>query len=178
MAAEVFEALSYKGPSVSSPSFPGQIVRSFKVDLDLLLGNTTGVAGPGTAIEANDVIRFFKLPPYAKMLWAKIDSEALDGHATPTLTASALVSNGTTTKNFFVNSTIVQGGGIASTLDGGSSGAQDAFDSDSAVGFVTDDDNYYVDLKFTAAAATGQNDGIGLTIAYTMLLEPGELPAR
>lgn len=178
MSAEVFEALSYKVPALSSPSFPGVITRVFDVDIDLLVGNTSGVAGMDT-IEAGDIIRFFKLPVYAKILHGRIFSEALDAHATPTLTADLIVTDGTTTKYLINDSTTVQAGGVASTQDAGAGvGEVNELTADSAMQFVTTNEDFRVDLVFPTACATAGEDVVGVEISYTMALEPGEQPSR
>lgn len=176
MSADVYEALSYKGPSVSSPSFPGVIVRTAKMDIATAIGNTSGTTG-ANPLEADDVLRFLKLPAYAKILWGRIDSEALDSATSANI--DLRITDGTTTKYLMVDNTIVRGGGFADTRDAACVGVQDMYDSGSAVGFVTDNDEYRVELFVEdAPAGAGAGSDVAVTIAYTMLLEPGELPAR
>lgn len=173
MAAQTFTAKSYANAGVHLPNFPGVIERSETVDLDLLIGPDGTDASP---LEADDVIKFFKLPAFAKILYGRIDCEDLDSNATPTLALDLVVSDGTTTKYIFNASTIGQTGGAVDSRDAGANGVQDAFDSGSAVGYVLPDfeTDWYVAVVCDTAAATFQNDGLRATIGYTMALENDE----
>lgn len=172
MAAQTFTAPCFYSGPVQLTNFPGVIERSRTLDLDLLIGPDGTDATP---LEANDVIKIFKLPVNAKILYGVIESEALDGHATPTLDVDLQVTDGTTTKLLFDGATIVQGGGRADTRDAGATGEMHAFSSNSAVGYVLDNADYYLALKCMNAPATFQNDQIRVSVGYTMAVENEEL---
>lgn len=171
MAADTFEALSYKHPAVYSRNTVGEIVRNVKVDLDLLVG-AAGSSGCNP-LEANDVIKLFKLPPDVKITFGRLDSEALD--SSTSLTVDLIVTDGTTTKYLFNASTIARAGGFVSTEDAAASGVIDAFDSNPAIGYVIPDDDFYVALKCSAApAGAGAGDQFMATVKYVSALEAGE----
>lgn len=174
MAAQNFYAGSYYSPAVSATNFPGIIERSYAVDLDLMVGQTDGTSL--AVIEADDIIRFFKLPPNVKILYGVIESEALDVHATPTCVCDLQVTDGTTTKLIFDEATIVQAGGRADSRDAGAAGELSAFTSATAIGYVIPDGetDWYVALKFTAASATESGDGLRVSVGYTHLVENSE----
>lgn len=175
MAADIFEAPSYKEPAVYTRTGGGIIVRDAVCDLDDLLGASGGSPKP---LELNDRIKFFKLPPDVKLKYARVDMEDLDSAAS--LTWSLRAYNGTTAKYFFVDSAVGQAQGFCTTDDTGdaagvATGVQDAFDTNSAIGYVVPDDNYYIELICTAApAGDGGGDGIRVVVEYESSLESGE----
>ena len=170
MAAQTFEVASYKDAVLHLTNFPGVIERSSLVDLDTIYGLTDGT--DATPLEANDLLKWFRLPNLAKMLYARVDVEDLDSDASPAITLDVIVSNGTTTKYFFDESTIAQGGGFADSRVPGTAGVKNAVDADTAVGFVIPPDGtqWYIAVKVGTAADVFQNDAIGLTVGYTMAL--------
>jgi hypothetical protein len=171
MSAQTFLGPSFRQAGVHLPNFPGVVQRTSVLDLDTLIGLTDGTAA--TTLEANDLIKVFKLPANCKIVFGRIDCEDLDGHATPTLTLDLLVSDGSTTKYIFDEATIGQSGGFADSRDAGAAGVLDIFDSNSAINYVLPDNeiDWYVGLKVGTAAATMQNDAIAVTIGYTHALE-------
>lgn len=168
MAAQTFTAPSFKNSGVHLTNFPGVIERQAVADLDLLIG-PDGTAA--TTLETDDVIKFFKLPANAKILYGRIDCEDLD--SATSLTLDLIVSDGTTTKYLLNASTIGQGGGFADTRDAAANGVQDVFDANSAIGYTLPDNetDWYVAVVVDTAPGGAQNDGIGCTIGYTMALE-------
>ena len=95
----------------------------------------------------NDILKILALPSKGITIYdAFVQCADLDTNATPAVVFSLRVTNGTTTKTIISLSTVGQAGGlirptkITSTEDG--------------VGFVTDDDNYYIDALWTTGAAT------------------------
>lgn len=172
MSADTFEALSYHEPAVYGRAGAHEIVRSFTVDLDDLVGAAGGGAKP---LEANDVIKFFKVPPDVRFTYGRIDVEALDNATSSTI--DLLVTNGTTTKYFINASTIGRSSaaGFGTTDDAAASGVVSAVGSNPAIGFVTDNDNYYVAVKCSAApAGDGGGDNIHVMVKYISNLESGQ----
>ena len=170
MAAQTFTTKYYRQPAVFAANFPGIIERSVTLDLDTLIGPDGTDATP---LEAADILKLFKLPQGAKLLYGVIESEDLDTSTGITLDLG--VTDGTTTKLFFDEATIAQAGGRADSRDAGATGALDAFDSNAASGYVITNGNFYVYLSCgTAASGTFQNDGIRVTIGYSLALEVDE----
>lgn len=173
MAAQTFTHPAFYSGPVSATWFPGVIDRSVALDLDNLIG-PDGTAL--TTIEANDVVKVFRLPPNIKVLFGRIDCEDLDAHATPTVTMELQVTDGTTTKYIFNDTTIGQTGGFVDSRDAGANSVLDAFDADTAIGYVIPDGetDWYLALKFSAAVATVSGDGIRVDIGYTFAVENSE----
>lgn len=169
MALQTFTAPSFSSPGVHLPNFPGVIERLVALDLDLLIGPDGTDATP---LEAGDVIKVFKLPAGAKLLYGRIEAEDLDS-GTPAITLDLYASDGTTTKYFFDESTIAQAGGIADTRESGVAGAKNALSADTAIGFVVpfEESDWYVALRCGTVAATFQNDGVAVAVGYTMAVE-------
>jgi len=172
MAAQTFTAPSFYASAVHLPNFPGVIERSISLDLDTLIG-ADGTAA--TVLETNDVIKVFKLPANAKLLYGRLDSEDIDSGTTLTLTLRA--TDGTTTKNFIVASTVGQAGGFTDTRDAAGVGVQNAYSANSAVGYVMPDNEIDWRVEVLAAAgATGAGaDNLRVTVGYTMAVENGEV---
>lgn len=116
-----------------------------------------------TTAAINDVYRFFKLPKGAKLVtgWA-IESADIDTNATPTVTLTLRVTDGTTTKNIIVATTAGQAGGI--TFDSTASvGAQTGW-----LNYRTASDDFRVEVLVAAAAATFAAGAIKVCASYTM----------
>lgn len=174
MAAQTFTHRSYFSGPVSLTNFPGVIDRSVEIDLDTLIG-ADGTAA--STLEANDVIKIFKLPTNAKILYGRLECEDLDGHATPTIELDLRVTDGTTTKYLFDGiTTVAQAGGVIDTRDAAGTGNVNAYTSNSAIGYVIPDGevDWYLDLKCITAPATAQNDQIRVSIGYTFAVENSE----
>lgn len=170
MAAQTFETKYFRSPAVFAANFPGKIERSATLDLDTIVGPDGTDATP---LEANDVIKLFKLPQGVKLIDGEIECEDLDDAASLTLQLG--VTDGTTTKSFFSACTIGQTGGLAYSRDAAASTVLDAFDSDAAAGFVTTNGDFYLFLKCVAAAGTpNAADGVRVSVGYTLCTEVDE----
>lgn len=169
MSAQTFETKYFRQPPVFAANFPGLIDRSATLDMDTIVGPDGTDANP---LEADDVVKVFKLPQGTKIVYGGIEAEALDSGNT--LTLDLIVTDGTTTKLIFDECTIGQAGGAAFSRDVSAAGEQDAFDTNSAIGFVTDNGDYYVALRCGVAPTTPGNDGIRVTVGYTMCTELDE----
>lgn len=169
MSAQTFETKYFRQPPVFAANFPGVINRSATLDMDLIVGPDGTDANP---LEADDVVKLFKLPYGAKILDGAIEAEALDSGNT--LTLDLIVSDGTTTKLIFDECTIGQAGGRADSRDAGATGELSAFTSDSAIGFVTSNGDFYVALRCGTAPTTPGNDGVRVSVSYTMCTELDE----
>lgn len=156
--ATTYEAKSYKQPALD---YPLQIMERVSKAEEF---------GTSTALVINDVIKFFKLPPGAKLLGASIEAEDIDTHATPTITLSLIVTNGTTTKTVIDGSTVGQGGGIVFAESDATGAAQTGWK-----GYVCNGKDWYVGVKVKAAAATAAAGDIIASIRYTKDTEGGEL---
>jgi len=134
--ATTYETASYKGSQAVTRPQAGY-VELCSAPEDLAVGTTI-----------NDVYKFFKLPRGAKLLGAYIEHEELDSHATPTLSLSMIITDGTTTYT-----------PIAAYLGGSAAGY---VDTESATygqqagwrGKVLGTENFYVSVKVIAASAT------------------------
>lgn len=170
MASQAFTTKYYRQPAVFAANFPGIIERSATLDLDLIIGPDGTDATP---LEAGDVLKLFKLPQGAKLLYGVIEAEDLDTSTGITLDLG--VTDGTTTKLFLDESTIAQTGGRADSRDAGATGYQDAFDASGAPGYVLANGDFYLYLSCgTAASGTFQNDGIRVSVGYTFCTEVDE----
>jgi hypothetical protein len=119
------------------------------------------MAGDGVI---NSTLKLFQLP--AKGIQINdcfVQCDQIDSNATPTVVFDLRVTNGTTTKTLISASSAGQAGGFtrptrkAATEDG--------------IGFTTDNDNYWIEAKWTTAVATVDttktfNVGINLTGFY------------
>lgn len=174
MASQVFTTKYYRQPAVFAANFPGLIERSVTLDMDSIIGPDGTSANP---LEASDEVKLFKLPQGAKICYGNLASEAL---AASGLTLDLRVTDGTTTKYLFNEAIIgVLGGQIDTRSPDTASAASTAgvippFGTDSAVGFVTTNGDFYLALTCGTAATTPANDGIRVTIGYTMCLEMDE----
>lgn len=174
MAADTFTLPNYAEPALYSRSNLAPITRTVKFALAGLTGAAGSVADP---IETGDVFKIFKLPPDVKILSGALQVGDLDSAAS--LTLSLVVTNGTTTKYIFNASTIGQAGGSVTSRDAAANGFIHAFSANAAIGWVVDNDNYYLALNGTAGAAgAGADDDIYVEIQYTSALESNEATFR
>jgi hypothetical protein len=174
MSADVFTLPNYAEPALYSRSNLAPITRSVKFALADLTGAAGSAADP---LETSDVIKIFKLPPDVKLMGAQLHTNDLDSGTTLTLDLS--VTNGTTTKYFFKDHVVGQAGGAANTNYVSGATVYDAFDADSAVGWVVDNDNYYLKLLASAGATgAGSGDDIFVSVEYTSALESNEAAFR
>ena len=116
----------------------------------------------------NDIFKVAKLPKGAKLSpgWY-LEVPDLDTNATPTLTISVKVTDGTTTKTVIAAATTGQAGGVA-------------YDSTATVGqqtgwanFKTTNDDFYVYVTWAAAAATFASGACLLGFSYLLDAEAG-----
>lgn len=158
--ATTYTATSYTTPALARPQ-SGKTTRWYSHPL-----------GSSFTFVINDVIKVFKLPQGAKLLpgWG-IECDDLDAGATPTLTLSLAVTDGTTTKTIIDGSTAGQAGGI--TYDSTSSVGQQA----DVMGFVTTNDDFYVYVlaKAAAAGACAASSKLKVWCSYTLDTEAGEV---
>ena len=109
------------------------------------------------ALALNDVIRFRYIPKRVVCMDAWLHSDDLDTHATPTITLTLRLNDTSAQHNFFAASTVAQAGGVARA---------DA--SGGAMGFETDDDDWFLEVLCAAAPATGATSGdIDVFLTYT-----------
>lgn len=155
--ATTYEAKSYKNPALD---FPLQVMERVSVAEEF---------GTSTALVTNDVIKFFKLPVGAKLLGGHIESEDLDTDATPAITLSLIVTNGTTTKTLIDGGTVGQGGGIVFAESDATGAAQTGWK-----GYVCNGDGWYVAVKVKLQADAAQAGDIQAGIRYTKNTEGGE----
>ena len=109
------------------------------------------------AFVINDVVRSVYVPKNAVILDAWVGCEDLDTHATPTITLTLRLNNGTTQHNFNAAETIGQTGGLARA------------DLYAPMGLEITTALWYLELLVAAAPATGTTDKeIRFGLAYTM----------
>lgn len=152
MAAETFEAISYKEEAVS--------------DINRVIERVSK-AQTFTLDTAADRVKFFKLPPGAKLLGGHIESADIDT-GTPAVTMSLIVTNGTTTKTIIALSTVGQAGGIVFSQTA-TYGAQTGWK-----GYTCNGRGWYVAVTIGTAPATVAAGNLQAGIIYTMDTEGGE----
>lgn len=165
--ATTYEATSYKRPAVVAQGFPGVIDVTYEQDLEDLTSDAS------YAFIINDVIKFFKLPANAVLLYSRLETDVLDDHATPTLVLDVLVTDGTTTKVMYeAASTLSSAGGeihdSRTSLNAPADGTEGP--REDVVGFITTNNDFYVAVKATTAAAgdAAADAKIKLSFGYTM----------
>ena len=132
----------------------GKLVRSYR--------HTTATADFSIAA---DQVNFFKMPRNAKILGVRLIPTDLDTHATPTLTLTVNLYDGTTTKTYIS----AQTGGQTGVVCVPTSSAELA-----VIGYVTANDNFYFLVTIGTGAATAAAGSIYLEVEYTCDLEYGE----
>lgn len=176
MAADTFTLPNFSEPALYSRSNLAPITRSVK----FALADITGAAGSAAdPLETSDVIKLFKLPPDVKILSAKADFGDLES-STGALEIDLVVTNGTTTKYLFDGlTTVPRAAGSVNSADASVTGFVHAFTANSAIGWVVDNDNYYVAINVvTGATASGADDDIYVSVQYTSALESNEATFR
>lgn len=148
--ATTYETASYKGSQAVTRPQAGYVeLCSAPEDLAI-----------GTVI--NDVYKFFKLPRGAKLLGAYIEHEEIDSHATPALSISMIITDGTTTYTPIAAYTGASAAGYVDT-ESATYGQQAGWR-----GKVLGTESFYVCLKAVAAAATVVTTGnVQVGIKYT-----------
>lgn len=122
---------------------------------------------PTTAV-VNDVYKVAKLPKGAKLApgwW--LETPDMDSNATPTLVLSVAVTDGTTTKTPISVSTVGQAGGIV-TDKTATYGLQTGW-----VNYKLLNDDFYIYVKATTAAATFASGRCILAFSYILDTEAG-----
>lgn len=175
MAADTYTAPSFNDPALVSRG--ATIVRSARIVLTDLVGAAGSTIAAGL-LEDDDVIKIFKLPPDVKILWARVDSEDID--SATSLVWDLRVYNGTTTKYLIQSGTVGRSAGFVDSRDAGGTGVLSKFATDSAIGYVTNNDDYRVEYAVTTApaGAGGATPSIEVEIAYTSQLESGDAAFR
>jgi hypothetical protein len=109
------------------------------------------------ALVISDIIKFCKLPKGAVIVDAWLACDDLDTHATPLITLTLRLNDGSAQKNFFSASTVGQAGGLQrATLLA-------PFES------KLDSNSWWVEVLVPAAPATGAATGtIRVVVLYTM----------
>ena len=174
MSADVFTLPNFSEPALYSRNNLAPITRTVKFALADQIGAAGSAADP---IETGDVFKLFKLPPDVLILGGQFHSNALD--SATSLDLDLIVTNGTTTKYIFDGLTVGRAGGGASSHDAATTGFMDALDANTAIGWVVDNDNYYLALSAAAGAAgAGAGDDIYITVQYTSALESNQAAFR
>lgn len=101
------------------------------------------------ALIINDLIRGPYLPKGLVITDASLVCDDLDTHTTPTVTLTLRVTNGTTTKNLFVASTVAQAGGMARADVAAGNGLY----------YEVPAAGYWLEILAVAAPATGATTG-------------------
>lgn len=158
------EAVSYKDPAWTSGA-PGAIITRVSKAEDF---SFTTVAG--------DIVKFFKLPPNAKILNGGVFGEDIDAAATIELQ----VTDGTTTYKLLDAADVSTGAYSHDALSKAGAVATGAIVTGgvlmaSWLGKVTDDDDWYVCVYVDDAPTAAATDvNMQCYISYTMDLEVGQ----
>lgn len=119
--------------------------------------------------EAGDIVRFFKLPRGAKILWGRLRPGDFDSNGTPTIVLSVEITDGTTVKTLIHQAAVGQTGGLAFPTSAN-------FSNEDALGFVIPADGWEARVLVDTVAATTQAAAVSLQVDYNMDLEQGEAP--
>lgn len=160
--ATTYTLRSFNEPAVVGTAFPGRITRQVTIDWVDVTGDAD------YAFIINDVVKAFKVPPKAKILGAKLSNKVDLDDGASTLELDVQLTDGTITK------TLIDGGTTTGTLATVREGAAPA--TEDAIGYVTSDDDFWIQLKAIAASNgdAAANAVSILEVSYTMILEPGE----
>lgn len=139
-----FNSSEFNLPAVSGKYYPGVIEVRRTVNLSNLISGTY-------TLTSGDKIRFFKLPPNARLSYAHLRWSGLDD-GTPTITFTLNVTDGTTSHDLL--GTQNTGSGVKDTrnLDGVSA-------TSSKVGQTFTGDDWYVELSVTATSSAAHSSG-------------------
>lgn len=159
-----FDAASFKDPAWTSGA-PGAVIERVSKAQDFTLGTVAG-----------DIVRFFRLPPNAKILGGGIFGEDFGDAAAVELQ----VTDGTTTYKL-LDAADVDGGDFSFDAEALSGGVATGTPATGGVlmanwkGKVTDDDDWVVQLYVEdAPTAEAADKNIQAYIRYTMDLEVGQ----
>jgi len=129
------------------------------VNADLGTQSFTRTQSSTTAVNtAADILRVAKIPNNALFTGFWLKAADLDTNGSPTIALTVRVTDGTTTKNFVASSNVAQAGGLVYASS----------NSDSALGFVTDNDDYWVEVLSATGAATGAAGNVTVHCTYEM----------
>lgn len=163
--ATTYELNHYKQAPVFAAGFPGVIDRTATFHVGALTGDAS------YAFIINDIIKCFKLPQGSKILYGRVETDALDDAGTPALELDLMFTDGTTHYTLVNGSTVAGSGGITDSRDA-------TYGNIDSVGVVTDDADWYVYLKAIAAsvgdAAAAPDDKIVVSVGYTQAVESDE----
>jgi len=156
MAAETFEALSYKqvpACSKTPSSYTERISKAESFTLDT----------------AADIVKFFKLPRGAKLLGGCLITGDHEAAATPaSCTVHLKATDGTTTY------TLISGAPITAVADVTTETATYGLQTGWR-GKVLNNENWYVYAEIGTPPTTAQAANLQAGIRYTLDVEPGEL---
>lgn len=107
----------------------------------------------------NDTINFFKIPKNVKIVSAVLAGTDMDTGAT--LVWTLRLTDGTTTKN------------LVAAQDGSTAAFCTNIDEEEGLGFVTDTDDYRVEVLVATAAGTAADGTLTVSLTYTAVLDAG-----
>lgn len=158
------EALSYALAPVFAAGFPGVIDRTTSIDLEDLTSDAS------YAFVANDIIKIFKLPQGAKLLYARLETDVLDNNAGGAMTATLTAYDGTTTYTLLtLPANHFEAEALADSRDA-------TFNTANVWGTVLTNPNFYVQFK-VGTGATGDAAASALikaSIGYSLNVESDE----
>lgn len=124
-----------------------------KPSVNAIILKLTGVT-PGAT---NDTLKLCQLSRNITIVDAFIQASDGDTHATPTLSMSLQVTDGTTTK------TIIDASNIGTT--GGVARPSKAPATENGIGFTLDNETYWLRILFATGAATGASMSITVVLS-------------
>lgn len=163
--ATTYEALSYKLAPVFAAGFPGVIDRTSTIDVADTTGDDT------YTFIINDVVKCFKMPQGAKILYGRLECDDLDDNVSPTLELDLIITDGTTTYTLIsgASSTIAEAGGVADT--------RTSVTLADVIGKVLTNPNFYAAVKVRTAATGDPADDtakIIVSVGYSLNVESDE----
>lgn len=165
--ATTYEAPSFTHPAINVRGFPGVIERHYSMDLEAVTGDAS------YALVADDIFKYFKLPPNARVSYARVETDVIDDGGTAA-TLDAIVSNGSTT--WVLMNEIPTSQTLGSKGD-----TRDVEDSTvcyqaDTIGNITTGDGWYAGIRVgtgpTGDAAASAK--IKFTFGYVLSLEDGQ----
>lgn len=166
--ATTYEVPSFVHPYMIARGFPGVIERHYEADLEAVTGDAS------YALVAGDIFKYYKLPPNARVSYARLETDVIDDGGTAA-TLDVIVSDGTTTW-------VLMDEVVTSQTLGSKGDTRDVEDSTTTyvadtIGKVTNTPNFYVAVRCgtgpTGDAAASAK--IKLTFGYVLSLEDGQV---
>lgn len=158
------EALSYALAPVFAAGFPGVIDRTTSIDLAALTSDAD------YAFVADDVIKVFKLPQGAKLLYARLETDVLDDNGGGAMTATVEAYDGTTTHTLLtLAANFFEAEAMADSRDA-------TYNSANVWGSVLANPDFYVRFK-VGTGATGDaaaSAKIKVSVGYSLNVESDE----